>query len=205
VAIRTEEWKPMTETRTASYYDTFYAEGGWQYDPAREKRWHQRHMVRRFGIPRGARMLEVACGMGLHTDLFCRMGFDCVGIDRCMTGIEAARAKYPQRAFHCADALAPLPFPEESFDVVVTRGCSLYHYDLQAAGPLQCTTNLMRYLKRGGRFVLIIVSDLSGRRDPIKIWQNRIEDYRQHFHRFDAGCTVNWHRGVVICGARRIG
>jgi hypothetical protein len=52
-------------------------------------------------------------------------------------------------------------------------------------------------------FVLIIVSDLSGRRDPVKIWQNRLEDYRRHFVEFDADCSVDWHRGVVICGARR--
>jgi hypothetical protein len=61
----------------------------------------------------------------------------------------------------------------------------------------------MRYLKPGGVFILIIVSDLSGARDPVKIWQNRIEDYQGHFSRFDPACTVDWHRGVVICGARR--
>jgi SAM-dependent methyltransferase len=193
----------MATTTTPSFYDTFYAEGGWRYGLVREWRWHRRQMVQRFGLRRGSRILEVACGMGFHTDLFCRMGFQCVGMDACATGIAAARERYPKREFHCADAKGALPFATDSFDVIVTRGCSLYHYDLGAAGPHAATANLMNYLKPGGHFILIIVSDLSGRRDPVKIWQNRLEDYRTHFERFDPQCSITWHRGTVICGARR--
>ncbi|MCB9849915.1 MAG: class I SAM-dependent methyltransferase [Phycisphaerales bacterium] len=193
----------MATTTTGSFYDTFYADGGWQYGLIREWLWHRRHMVKRFGLKRGMRMLEAACGLGFHTNLFCRMGFDCVGVDTCATGINTARQRYPKRDLNICDVRGDLPFDEASFDVVVTRGCSLYHYDLAAPAPIEATTNLMRYLKPGGRFILIIVSDLSGQRDPVKIWQNRLEDYRAHFSRFDANCTVDWHRGVVICGARR--
>jgi len=193
----------MADASTPGFYDTFYANGGWRYGLLREWWWHRRHLVRRFGLRRGARMLEVACGMGFHTDLFCRMGFDCVGIDMCATGIAAARERFPRRTFEQADAKARLPFEMNSFDVIVTRGCSLYHYDLQAQGPRAATANLMRYLRPGGLFVLIIVSDLSGRRDPVKVWQNRIEDYQAHFAAFDPACTVAAHRGLVICGARR--
>lgn len=193
----------MSSTPAAGFYDTFYAEGGWRYSLLREWWWHWRHVVRPLRLRRGMRMLEVASGMGMHTDLFCRMGFDCSGIDLCTTGVEAARQRYPRRDFHCADAKGTLPFPTDSFDVVITRGCSLYHYDLQAAGPRAATANLWRYLKPGGLFVLVIVSDLSGRRDPVKIWQNRLEDYHKHFEPFDRNCVVNWRRGMVICGARR--
>jgi len=193
----------MSTTPTAGYYDTFYAEGGWRYSLVREWWWHRRHFVRRFKLRRGMRMLEVACGMGMHTDLFCRMGFDCSGIDLCPTGISAAQQRYPRRDFRVADAKAALPWEPGSFDVIVTRGCSLYHYDLAAPGPRAATQNLWQYLKPNGLFVLIIVSDLSGSRDPVKIWQNRLEDYRMHFEPFDSACTVDWHRGLVICGARR--
>ncbi len=195
----------MSRTPSRSFYDTFYEEGGWRYGTLREWWWHWRHMVRRLGLPRGGRMLEAACGMGFHTNLFCRMGFDCVGFDTCETATRIARETYPRREFHCCDAKGPLPFPEASFDVIVTRGCSLYHYDLAAPGPHEATRNLMRYLKVGGTFVLVIVSDLSGRRDPVKIWQNRLEDYRAHFAGYDPDCRVEWHKGVVICGARKQG
>jgi len=193
----------MAGVTSRSFYDTFYAEGGWRYGLVREWWWHRRHMVKRFGLAKGSRMLEAACGMGFHTDLFCRMGFDCTGLDTCATGIAEARRRYPNRNLIVGDAKGSLPFGEGSFDVVVTRGCSLYHYDLAAPGPCEATANLMRYLKPGGIFILIIVSDLSGARDPVKIWQNRIEDYQAHFSQFDSACTVDWHRGVVICGARR--
>jgi SAM-dependent methyltransferase len=192
----------MANTTVGGFYDTFYASGGWRYGLLREWWWHRRHVVRRFGLTRGQRMLEVASGMGFHTNLFCLMGFDCVGIDTCPTGIESARKRYPRRTFHQADAKGDLPFERGSFDNIITRGCSLYHYDLAAPGPHQATANLMQYLRPGGRFILVIVSDLSGERDPVKIWQNRIEDYRAHFERYDADCTVDWHRGVVICSAR---
>lgn len=194
---------PARRSGKSSFYDTFYEAGGWRYSLVREWRWHRRHVVRRFGLRRGMRMLEAACGLGFHTNLFNLMGFDCVGIDACETAILGAQNAYPKRRFHLCDAQGELPFDEGSFDVVVTRGCSLYHYDLASPETLETTPNLMRYLKPGGLFVLVIVSDLSGRCDPGKIWQNRLEDYRRHFERFDPSCTVDWHEGVVICGARR--
>jgi SAM-dependent methyltransferase len=193
----------MTQTAEHSFYDTFYAEGGWRYQLWREWWWHRRHVQRRFGLRRGMTMLEIACGMGFHTDLFNRMGFRCVGLDACSTAIELARARYPRRTFHLCDARGDLPFEEGSFDVVITRGCSLYHYDLNSPATVATTPNLMRYLRVGGRFILVIVSDLSGRRDPGSVWQNRLDDYRAHFGQFDPQCTVDWHAGVVIASAVR--
>jgi SAM-dependent methyltransferase len=149
------------------------------------------------------RMLEVACGMGFHTDLFNRMGFRCVGLDACATAIQIARSHYPLREFHLCDARGDLPMEESSFDVIITRGCSLYHYDLTSPTTLGVTPNLMRYLRPGGRFVLVIVSDLSGRCAPGGVWQNRMDDYRAHFNRFDPECTVDWHTGVVVASAKR--
>jgi SAM-dependent methyltransferase len=193
----------MLKTPSQTYYDAFYTEGGWKYGFVREWLWHRRHLVKRFNLPRGDRMLEIACGTGFHTNLFCRMGFDCVGVDSCETAVVIARETFPHREFHLFDAKSDLPFPESSFDVIVTRGCSLYHYDLQSPDAIHATTNAMRYLRTGGRFVLIIASDLSGRRDEGKIWQNRIDDYRRHFERFDPACTVDWHKNMVIASACR--
>jgi len=187
------------QTVQPSVYDQFYAEGGWKYRTFAEWWWHHRHFVRRFQLRPQMRMLEIACGMGFHTDLFCKMGFDCVGMDICDTAVRLARYRYPKRKFFLADATANLPAEPDSLDVIVTRGCSLYHYDLAAAGPVAATGNFLRYLKPGGRFVLIIATDLSGATDDGKIWQNRIEDYEQHFARFDRSYTVDWHKGMAIC------
>ena len=195
----------MSNARTQDFYDGFYAAGGWEYKFVREWWWHRRQLVKRFGLRRGQRMLEIACGMGFHTNLFCRMGFNCAGLDSNATAVRLARQAYPGREYHLADVRGDLPYAESSFDVMVTRGCSLYHYDLMSKRALDTTANLLCYLKPGGLFVLMIASDLSNRREPGQIWQNRLQDYREHFERFGGTLTVAWHKGMVICGLRKRG
>ena len=193
----------MATASAPTVYDEFYVSGGWRYGRVREWWWHRQNLVKRFNTTRGMRMLEVACGSGFHTNLFCRMGFDCVGTDINAAGIEYAQNKYPQRRFVHGDAMADLPFDEGSFDIVITRGCSLYHYDLSGATALNTTRNLMRYLKPGGRFILIIATDRSGRKPDDDIWQNTLADYRKHFAQFDPSCTIDWYRGMSISSARK--
>lgn len=186
--------------RGDAFYNRFYADGGWKYAFWREYLWHRRHVVKRFGLRRGMRMLEVACGNGFHTNLFNRMGFCCIGIDRSQAGIEWARKQYPNTTYYCRDILGDLPVDEASFDVVLARGCSHYHYDLMSEQATRTTDHLMRFLKPGGVFVMVIVTDRSGRREPGKVWQNRLEDYERHFSSFGLAWSVDWHKGVAICG-----
>ena len=193
----------MADTLDLSSYDVFYENGGWRYGFVREWLWHRRHLVRRFGLRRGRRMIEVACGIGFHTNLYCRMGFECVGFDANETAVRIARERYPRRTFQVADARGDLPFEANTWDVVITRGCSLYHYDLALPRTHETTANLLRYLRPGGLFVLIIATDLSGRRDAGRIWQNTLEDYQQHFAAHGSNASVDWHKGMVICGLRK--
>lgn len=188
--------------RADAFYDEFYRDGGWEYSRRRELRWHRRHFVKRFNLKRGVRILEVGCGAGFHTHLLNTMGFDCIGVDRSHTGIEWARDHYPDSTYHCCD-IDEMPVEQNSFDVVLARGLSHYHYDLMNRQALQTTANLLRYLKPGGLFVLAIATDLSGRCEPEKIWQNTLEDYRKHFSFFGSDWTVDWHKGMAICGVRR--
>ena len=134
---RLEPDRSVQTRQEGSFYETFYAAGGWKYGLVREWRWHRRHLFKRFGLRRGMRMLEAACGLGFHTNLFNLMGFDCTGIDTCETAIQQAEAAYPKRSFHLCDASEDLPLAEGRFDIVVTRGCSLYHYDLTSPATLQ--------------------------------------------------------------------
>ncbi len=193
----------MADAKGTASYDAFYEAGGWQYNLLHDWWWHRRHFVKKFGLHRGDRVLEVACGTGFHTDLFCRMGLDCIGFDTCETAVRIARERYPNRRFFVGDARGDLPVEHESMDAVVTRGCSIYHYDLAAQPALDTTANLLRYLRVGGRFVLIIASDLSGRREAGKIWQNRLEEYRVHLSHFGSDQIIEWHKGMVVCGVRK--
>lgn len=180
-------------------YEAFYRTGGWKYVFWREYLWHRKHVVKRFGLTRRMRILEAACGTGFHTNMFRRMGFDCVGIDRSHAGIAWARKHYPKSVYRHRDILDDVPEDRGAFDVVFARGCSHYHYDLSSAKAISTTQHLMDFLKPRGVFVMAIVTDLSGRKEPDRIWQNTLADYRQHFASFGLPWTVDWHRGTAIC------
>lgn len=186
-------------TRGDAVYNEFYSRGGWKYSTWKEFWWHRRHLVKRFGLRRGMTIMEVGCGNGFHTNLFNRMGFRCVGLDRSPRGIAWARKHFPRSTYYCCDINDDLPVDRESFDVVFARGCSDYHYDLMRERPLATTKRLMQFVKPGGVFVMIIVTDRSGRRDPDKVWHNRIEDYQEHFSSFGLKWSVDWAEGMAIC------
>ncbi|MCC6234490.1 MAG: class I SAM-dependent methyltransferase [Verrucomicrobiales bacterium] len=186
------------ELRGDAYYNEFYKTGGWKYSLWKETRGHRKNVVKRFGLRRGMRVLEVACGAGLHTAMLTRMGFDAVGVDRSSGGIEWARQHHPEARYVCCD-FREMPFEPQSFDVVLARGCSHYHYDLMSRKALHSTATIMRFIRPGGMFIMIIASDLSGQREPDKIWQNTLEDYRRHFEFFGLQSSVDWVDGMAIC------
>ena len=181
-------------------YSEFYKHGGWKYSFWKEYWWHRKNFVKRFKLRRGMRILEVACGNGFHTNLLNRMGFACTGVDRSREGIEWAKGHYPKSTYYCADIDDDLPVSRRSFDAVYARGCSHYHYDLMSAQAVSTTTNLLRYLGEGGVFIMAIVTNLSGRREPDKIWHNTLDDYRRHFSSFGEQWSVDWIDGMAVCG-----
>lgn len=195
--------KHADAARADSFYNRFYREGGWKYSFLREYWWHRKHVVKRFQLRRGMRMLEVACGNGFHTNLFRRMGFDCVGVDRSEVGIAWARTQFPRSRYIQCDIMSDMPVSRGAFDVVLARGLSHYHYDLACDQALSTTRHLIPYLAPGGVFVMAIVTDLSGRREPGKVWQNTRQDYQNHFSSFGLRWSVDWHGGMAICGLWR--
>src|SRR5215470_8005449 len=74
-------------------------------------------------IPPGSKVLDVACGSGQLALMASREGFDATGVDIADNLIERAReratAEHLSARFEIADAEA-LPFPDASFDVVVS-------------------------------------------------------------------------------------
>lgn len=189
--------------RGDAFYEQFYQTGGWRYSFWREFLWHRKHLVKRFGLRRGMRILEVACGTGFHTDLLNRMGFHCIGVDRSRAGIEWAQTHHPRSTYCCCDIEDELPVEKESFDAVLARGCSHYHYDLLTDKALNTTGLLMEYLRPGGVFVMIVLTNLSGSRGPDKVWHNTLDDYRRHFGSFGSKFSVDWVKGVAVCGLWR--
>jgi ubiquinone/menaquinone biosynthesis C-methylase UbiE len=106
------------------------------------------------GVPADVRVLEVGCGPGrLSIRLARRHGLEVTGLDLDPAMIERARANAGRLgtggesgpSFVVGD-VASLPFPDGSFDLVVST-LSMHHWAEQAAGLAE----IGRVLRPGGR------------------------------------------------------
>jgi ubiquinone/menaquinone biosynthesis C-methylase UbiE len=104
--------------------------------------------------PDGARVLEVGCGPGhLSNRLTRQRGLEVTGLDLDPAMIERARANAdhaghgdePRASFLVGD-VAALPFPDGSFDLVVST-LSMHHW----ADPTAGLAEIGRVLRPGGR------------------------------------------------------
>jgi SAM-dependent methyltransferase len=97
---------------------------------------------------RGARLLEIGCGMGTDLLQFARGGARCTGIDLTPRSVEITRhrfALYGSRGnFMIADG-EQLPFASETFDVVYSNG--VLHHTPDTSGAIR---ELHRVLRPGG-------------------------------------------------------
>lgn len=107
--------------------------------------------------PVGGRVLDVGCGPGhLSMRLAGEHGLEVTGLDLDPEMIERARANAEQlgadrggRPLFLVGDVASLPFPDDSFDLVVST-MSMHHWDDPAAG----LTEIARVLRPGGRALI---------------------------------------------------
>ncbi|MFN2453687.1 MAG: class I SAM-dependent methyltransferase [Pyrinomonadaceae bacterium] len=189
-----EDAKPDT------VYEQYYGQNKFHYDYSsyksfiREWLWVRLNLVRRFNIRRGSRVLEIACGQGFHVNLLGTMGMKVIGSDISQAAIKFATQRYPNREFLQADGTGNLPYPAESFDVVWSRGAAFFHYDVTDEKSFEIVRQHLRYVKPGGLYVLVIATDLSGRKpaDWEHTWMNTLADYETLLRRFDMPYTIDW-------------
>jgi len=97
---------------------------------------------------RGARLLEIGCGMGTDLLQFSRGGARCVGIDLTPRSIEITQHRFKLYgaggAFMISDG-EHLPFCDESFDVVYSNG--VLHHTPDTEGAIR---EVHRVLRPGG-------------------------------------------------------
>ena len=219
---------------THAGYDAAYR-GRWHYHyvgaRARLREWAKLkfHIVRHFGIAKGSRMLEVACGQGQHVAIMQRLGMHVTGVDLSVEAVKFAASQFPHCDIRHVDATGDLPFAPAEFDVIWSHGAAFFHYDVTDATTADIVRGHLRYLKPGGLYVLVIATDLSGRKPPqgptgwgSVVWMNTLDDYERLFL---ALCATNdlvrpdvrWEParrfvplvgpklrdGLAICGARR--
>ncbi len=97
-------------------------------------------------------VLDLGCGNGSLSHELAKLGFEVHGIDRSESGIQIARATFPQVQFLLGDVekdLSPDPFQAESFDVVVSTEVVEHLYQ-----PRRLIQNAFRLLKPSGHFIV---------------------------------------------------
>jgi 2-polyprenyl-3-methyl-5-hydroxy-6-metoxy-1,4-benzoquinol methylase len=112
-----------------------------------------------FSDLRGKRVLEIGCGMGLHSELMARAGAEVVAIDISETSVAASKLRFESKQLdievHNSDAVQ-LDFPAESFDFVWSWG--VIHHSAYTGKIVQ---EISRVLRPGGQ-ARVMVYHLGG-------------------------------------------
>jgi 2-polyprenyl-6-hydroxyphenyl methylase/3-demethylubiquinone-9 3-methyltransferase len=96
------------------------------------------------------RVLDVGCGNGFTCGAFARRGYQMVGVDLSLSGIESARKAFPECRFEVVSATADLlqQLDEPPFDLVISTEVVEHLYD-----PRSYARACYAALKPGGRFI----------------------------------------------------
>jgi ubiquinone/menaquinone biosynthesis C-methylase UbiE len=105
----------------------------------------------RISVGAADRVLDVGCGTG---ELLVRMaakhpGIRLAGLDPAVAMLEVARSKLPPGVDLRVGWANELPWPSQSFDLVVS--CNMFHY---ITHPVEAVREMERVLRPGGRIVI---------------------------------------------------
>jgi SAM-dependent methyltransferase len=126
------EGQDFLQKRASENYEQFYGRGGWTYDADVECAFRFRRILRPLGIRPKSRILELGCGVGLHSRLLADLGMSVTGVDVSPAGIKKARQyECKEVEFHFSDAADFLKSAKTKYAVVFARGMSWFHYELE--------------------------------------------------------------------------
>jgi SAM-dependent methyltransferase len=108
-------------------------------------------ILERWQLPRGAAVLDLACGRGRHARHFVEHGMHVLGVDISERSISEARVLVPDAKFKVADMRFPVAV--NTYDGIVCLFTSLGYFE-STADDQQVFDAVMTSLKPGGRFVL---------------------------------------------------
>ena len=133
----------MSEAKATTYHPTCQAllEKHYRHVPGRDEILHA--VIRGVLRPTDV-VLDAGCGSTLpFLQLYAPSAAFCVGVD-----VERPSVPVPERTGVALGDLTRLPFPRETFDLVISRSVVEHLSD-----PVGVMTEVARVLKRGGRFI----------------------------------------------------
>jgi ubiquinone/menaquinone biosynthesis C-methylase UbiE len=139
----------LTDALIPVYNSLFKVLGGRKHGAFRQ------HVVGLAGLRGDERLLDAGCGTGLMALRIAARYPDCTvhGVDLSPGMIDVARKDAAKRGLAVdfrVGSITDLPYPDASFDVVVTN--IMYHH-LDLAEKRQAVSEIARVLKPGGRYV----------------------------------------------------
>ena len=163
------------KAKASDWYKTIWTldikQQSWVEDTAAQVDFLLRHL----DLPRGARILDLACGFGRHALLLAQRGFSVVGVDITADYIadaqKSAEELHLQNAqFVCSD-IRDLRF-EAEFDLVLNLADGAVGYLESDAENLKTFDVIARALKPGGRHVMDIINgEYADRHFPMRNWE----------------------------------
>ncbi len=131
---------------------------------------------------RGRRVLEIGCGVGLHTETMVRAGAHVTALDLTSTAIEATGRRLALKSIDASlvqgDA-ERLPFPDHAFDFVWSWG--VIHHSSRTA---RIVRQLARVLAPEGE-CRIMVYNREGMSARVAFWRDHVFKWRFLRHSFD--------------------
>ena len=145
-----EEIKPRVTRYWANRADSFFVQRQHELDSPKAYKWLS-EIKKKIGAKKPLKILDVGCGAGYFTVLLGLEGNDVAGIDLTGAMIDRANELIEMHEPYDCDLQAivmdaeNLDFPDESFDVLITRNLTwtLPH-------PIQAYSEWYRVLKKGG-------------------------------------------------------
>jgi ubiquinone/menaquinone biosynthesis C-methylase UbiE len=120
-------------------------------DERQRQAWHD--LIAELVGPEPRRVLDVGCGTGFLAFRFAELGHEVAGVDLAPQMIDQARRKAAESGLAVELAVADatsLPFPDDSFDVVVAR-----HVIWNLPEPQRGLDEWLRVLRPGGLLALV--------------------------------------------------
>ena len=155
-------------------------------------------IMKRFPQLNNQNILDLGCGYGVYTNCFRTVNANAIGIDGSKEMLRLAREQYPDCHFQFADLSQPLPFSDNSFDLIF---CNQVLMDIENIDLV--FSECQRILEKDGIFYYAIVHpafyDSEWIEDEThfkyaKIISNYIKPYQ--FKNTFGGETTHFHRSL---------